>query len=72
MRETAGPEQVVTSAGGATAVCGASRVPSGLPGYAATTAPGQLLAGGERLPSFAGEQARRGLGLVAVLAGNRS
>jgi hypothetical protein len=38
----------------------------------ATTVPGKLPAGGEQLPSFVGEQARRGLSLVAVVADNRS
>jgi hypothetical protein len=32
----------------------------------------KLLASGEQLPSFVGEQAQRGLSLVAILADNRS
>jgi hypothetical protein len=69
MRETAGRAQVVTSAGGGTAVCGAWCVPSGLLDHACDE---QRPAGrwpvGEQLPSLVGEQAQRGLSL----AGNRS
>jgi hypothetical protein len=72
MLETAGRAQVVTLAGGGTAVRGRGACHLVFSIMLATSSARQADASREQLLSLVGEQAQRGLSLAAVFAGNRS